>query len=60
MLFGSATAAMKGESDFMTAGDSNQIRARENKPQVSVAKDLTCGLSEIHRKVSFETCFSTW
>jgi hypothetical protein len=27
---------------------------------MSVAKDLTCGLSEVHRKVSFETCFGTW
>jgi hypothetical protein len=59
MLFGSAAAAMKGGSDFMTAGDSSQIRTRENKPQMSVAKDLMCGLSEVHRKVSFQTCFST-
>lgn len=58
MLFGGA--AVKGESDFMTADDRSQnIRTSENKPQMSVARDLTGGLSEVHRKVSFQTCFST-
>lgn len=60
MLFGAGAAAMKGESDFMTAGDSSQkVRTSENKPQMSVARDLTGGLSEVHRKVSFQSCFST-
>lgn len=59
MLFGGASAAVKGENDFMAANDSSQnVRSSENKPQMSVVRDLTCGLSEVHRKVSFQTCFS--
>lgn len=60
MLFGGGAAAVKGESDFMTADDRSQnVRTSENKPQMSVARDLTGGLSEVHRKVSFQTCFCT-
>lgn len=60
MLFGGAAAAVKGESDCMTADDSGQnVRTSENKPQMSVSRDLTGGLSEVHRRVSFQTCFST-
>jgi hypothetical protein len=60
MLFGGTTAAVTAESGSMTAGDSSQSGTRENKPQVPVANDVTCGLSEVHRKVSFQTCFSNW
>lgn len=60
MLFGGAAEAVKGESDFVTADDSSQnVRTSENKRQMSVARDLTGGLSEVHRKVSFQTRFST-
>jgi hypothetical protein len=52
MLFGEA-AAVKGKSDFMTAGDNIQrLRTVESKPQTSVSRDVTGGLSEVHRKVS--------
>jgi hypothetical protein len=53
MLFGDA-AAVKGKRDFITAGDNIQrLRTGENKPQMSVSRDMTGGLSEVQRKVSF-------
>jgi hypothetical protein len=50
------TTAVKGKIDCMTAGDNIQrLRTGENKPQVlSVSRDVTGGLSEVHRKVSFQ------
>jgi len=53
LLFGDA-AAVKGKKDFITAGDNIQrLRTGENKPQMSVSRDMTGGLSEVQRKVSF-------
>jgi len=53
MLFGDS-AAVKGKGDFITAGDNIQrLRTGENKPQMSVSRDMTGGLSEVQRKVSF-------
>jgi len=53
MLFGDA-AAVKGKGDLITAGDNIQrLRTGENKPQMSVSRDMTGGLSEVQRKVSF-------
>lgn len=53
MLFGDA-AAVKGKGDFITAGDNIQrLRTGENKPQMSVSRDVTGDLSEVQRKVSF-------
>lgn len=53
MLFGDS-AAVKGKRDFIAAGDNIQrVRTGENKPQMSVSKDMTGGLSEVQRKVSF-------
>lgn len=58
MLFGEA-AAVKGQNDFMSAGDNTEgFRTGENKPQTSVSRDVTGGLSEVHRKVSF--CALSW
>lgn len=59
MLFGDVTE-VRGKSDFMAAGDKSQrVRIGENRPQVSsVSRDLTGGLSEVHRKVSFWTALA--
>jgi hypothetical protein len=59
MLFGDA-AAVKGKRDFNTAGDNIQrLRTGENKPQMLVSRDVTGGLSEVQRKVSFMVCLGT-